>query len=181
MNDPDKNYFNDKLQEIDSPYFSLENFKIFSRQLKENVCSICHLNIRSLSKNIDKLKEFLASLNGSFNVVVVTETWCGKTANKNSLLKIPNYSALHETGKNRKTGVICTYIQKSLKFNVRDDIDILNETLSIESLNKKSRNIVITVAYRPPKGNKKLFKDFCKDFLNKREMSNNVQCPLKRF
>ena len=29
MNDPDKNYFNDKLQEIDSPYFSYENFKIF--------------------------------------------------------------------------------------------------------------------------------------------------------
>ena len=35
MNDPDNNYFNDKLQEIDSPYFSFENFKIFSRQLKE--------------------------------------------------------------------------------------------------------------------------------------------------
>ena len=31
MNDLDKNYFNDKLQEIDSPYFSFENFKIFSR------------------------------------------------------------------------------------------------------------------------------------------------------
>ena len=28
MNDPDNNYFNDKLQEIDSPYVSFENFKI---------------------------------------------------------------------------------------------------------------------------------------------------------
>ena len=35
MNDPDKNYFNDKLQEIDFPYFSFQNFKIFSRELKE--------------------------------------------------------------------------------------------------------------------------------------------------
>ena len=26
MNDPDKNYFNDKLQEIDSPYYFFENF-----------------------------------------------------------------------------------------------------------------------------------------------------------
>ena len=34
MNDLDKNYFNDKLEEIDSPYFSFGNFKIFSRQLK---------------------------------------------------------------------------------------------------------------------------------------------------
>ena len=80
MNDPDKNYFHDKLQEIDSPYFPFENFKIFSKQLKEKPLSISYLNIRSLSKNIDKLKEFLASLNSSFSVVVVTETWCDKSA-----------------------------------------------------------------------------------------------------
>ena len=78
MNDPDKNYFHDKLQEIDSPYFPFENFKIFSKQLKEK--SISYLYIRSLSKNIDKLKELRASLNSSFSVVVVTETWCDKSA-----------------------------------------------------------------------------------------------------
>ena len=69
------------------------------------------------------------------------------------------------------------YIHKSLKFNLRDYIDIFNEsveTLSIEILNKKSRNIVITAAYRPPKRNNKLSKDFCKDFLNKQEMSNKA-------
>ena len=69
------------------------------------------------------------------------------------------------------------YIHKSLKFNLRDYIDIFNEsveTLSIEILNKKSRNIVNTAAYHPPKGNNKLSKDFCKDFLNKQEMSNKA-------
>ena len=35
--------------EIDPPYFSFENFKIFLRQLKEKAFSICYLNIRSLS------------------------------------------------------------------------------------------------------------------------------------
>ena len=39
--------------------------------------------------------------------------------------------------------------------------------LFIEILNKKSLNIVITATYRTPKGNNELFKDFCKDFLNK--------------
>ena len=48
------------------------------------------------------------------------------------------------------------------------------ETLSIEILNKKSRNIVITAANRPPKGNNKLFKGIRKDFLNKQEMSNKA-------
>ena len=48
------------------------------------------------------------------------------------------------------------------------------ETLSIEILNKKSRNIVIAAAYRSPKGNYKLFKEFCKDLLNKQEISNKA-------
>ena len=73
---------------------------------------------------------------------------------------------------------------QNLKFNVRDGIDIFNEsveTLSIEILSKKSRNIVIAVVYRPPKGNNKLFKDFCKDFLNKQEMSNKAAFLLRDF
>ena len=73
MHDPEKNYFSAKLQEIDSPYFSFENFKIFLRQLKEKALSIFHLYVRGLSKNNDKLIEFLASLNVSFSDVVVTE------------------------------------------------------------------------------------------------------------
>ena len=73
---------------------------------------------------------------------------------------------------------------QNLKFNVRDGIDIFNEsveTLSIEILSKKSRNIVIAAVYRPLKGNNKLFKDFCKDFLNKQEMSNKAAFLLRDF
>ena len=180
MNDPGKNYFNDKLQEIDSLYFSFENSKILSRQFKEKAFSICLFNITSLTKNINILKEFLASLNGSFSVVVVTDTWWDKAANKNSVLEIPNYSALHKTRKNKKR---CLYIHKSLKPNVRDNINIFNESvesMSIEILNKKSLNIVIIVAYRPPKESNKLFIDFYKDFLNKHEMSNKAALANKR-
>ena len=87
INYPDKNCFNGKLQEIDSLYFSFKNFKKLSRQLKGKRFSICHLSIRSLNTNFDKLKEFLASSNGSFSVAIVTESWCNKTANKNSILE----------------------------------------------------------------------------------------------
>ena len=31
INDPEKNYFNDQLQEIDSPKYFFENFKMFSK------------------------------------------------------------------------------------------------------------------------------------------------------
>ena len=85
-------------------------------------------------------------MNGSFRVVVVTETWCDETTKKNSLLEMPNYSALHKTRKNRKGDGLCIHIHNNLNFNVRDDIDIFNEsvkTLSIEILNKKLRNTVL--------------------------------------
>ena len=71
-------------------------------------------------------------------VLVVTETWYDETANKDSLLEIPNYSALHKTTKNKKRGGICLYIRKSLKSNARDDTDMFNklvDTLAIEKYN----------------------------------------------
>ena len=42
-NDPDKNFFNDKLQETDSPYFSLENFAAISEKLNRNNFSMLYL------------------------------------------------------------------------------------------------------------------------------------------
>ena len=72
--DPDKNFFNDKLQQIDSPYFSVENFIAISEQLNKENFSILHLNIRSFNANIDNFREFLGSLNGNFSVIVLSES-----------------------------------------------------------------------------------------------------------
>ena len=76
---------------------------------------------------------------------------------------------MRKTRKSQKGDGNMHIYSQSLKFNIRNDIDIFNEwlePLSAEILNKKSRNIVITAACRPPKGNNKLIKDFCKDFLS---------------
>ena len=101
-NDPDKKFFNDKLQEIDSPYFSLEHFAAISEKLNRNNFSMLHLNIRSLNKNIDDFREFLASCKESFSVFVLTEPWCGETANNNSLLILENYNSVHQTRRKQK-------------------------------------------------------------------------------
>ena len=115
-NDPDKNFFNDKLQEIDSPYFSLESFTAISEKLNRNNFSLLHLNIRSLNKNIDDFREFLASFKGCFSVIVLTESWCDETAINNSLLNLENYNSVHQTRKGKKGGRICIYIHNSLDF-----------------------------------------------------------------
>ena len=60
-------------------------------------------------------------------------------------------------------------------------VDKAVETLSIKILNKKSRNTITATAFPPPKGNNKLFKDFYKDFLNKKEISNKANFVLGDF
>ena len=56
-----------------------------SEQLNRDNFSILHLDIRNLNTNIDDFREYLASLNGNFSVVVLTESWCDETANESSL------------------------------------------------------------------------------------------------
>ena len=155
-NDPDKNFLNDKLQEI---FLNRNNF------------SLLHLNIRSLNKSIDDFREFLASFKGSFSVIVLTKSWCDETAINNSLLNLENYNSVHQTRKGKKGGGICIYIHNSLDFKIRNDIDKFDddlETCSVEIVNSKSKNFIITGIFRPPKSDVKLLKNYCKNLLKKK-------------
>ena len=100
--DSDKHFFNNKLQQIDSAYFSVETFTATSEQLNKDNFSILHLNIRSPNANIDNFRELLVSLNGTFSVIVLTRSWCDETANENSLLNLDNYHSVHQTCNNKK-------------------------------------------------------------------------------
>ena len=111
MNDPDNNFSSDKLQQIDSPYFSVETVKTISEQLNGKNFYILHLNIRSRAKSIDNFREFLVSLKGSFNTIDLTESWCDETAN-NSLLNLKNNYSVHQTRQNKKRRNLRMYSQK---------------------------------------------------------------------
>ena len=136
-----------------------------------------HLNIRSLNKNIDDFREFLASFKGSFSVIVLTESWCDETANNNSLLILQNYNSVHQTRKNKKGGRTCIYIHKRVDFKIRNDIDKFDydlETSSIETVNSKSKNFIITGIYRPPKSDVKELKNYCKNLLKRKNTNGKT-------
>ena len=119
------------------------------------------------------LGTFLASLN--FSVIVLTESWHSETANENSLLNLDNYYSVHQTRKNKKGRGICIYIHKHLEFNLRNDTDNFNneiETCSVAIVNSKSKNFV--GVYRPPKGDRKVFKNYCKVFLKRKSASSKT-------
>lgn len=159
-NDPDDNFFNDKTEKFESPYFSSDNFKVVSDNLQGNSFSILHLNIRSLSKNIENFGNLLSQFERKFKVIVITESWCDETANGNSLLQLPEYNVLHKTRNGCKGGGISFFIHKSLHFKLISHLDEMSdvyESFSIEIINENSKNIVVTGIYRPPKGDARLF------------------------
>ena len=59
LSDPDFNFFNDNnLKMIDTQYCSPNDILITS---SENSFSVLHVNIRSITKNLEKLKDLLAN------------------------------------------------------------------------------------------------------------------------
>ena len=71
--DPDSNFLNKKVNSVESTYYTHEEFVSFSGNLSENF-SIIHLNISSLQKNVDKLKDSLNDIKRKFSVIVLSES-----------------------------------------------------------------------------------------------------------
>ena len=114
-------------------------------------------------------------MKGHFKIIVLTETWCGDTATKNSIYQIPNYTVIHKTRKEKQGGGLCMFIRNDLNFKLRNDLDKFDsdiETLTIEIENRNSKNIVLSGIYRPPQGNINSFKDHLKTIMSKNSLTN---------
>ena len=61
--DPDKNFFDTNIQNIDTPYISPKEFERFSCILHSKCFSILYLNIRSLKKNFDSHRSIVCEVN----------------------------------------------------------------------------------------------------------------------
>ena len=61
------------------------------------------MNAGSLNENIDIFRRFLASSKVNISVIVLTGSWCDKTANKNFILNfLLNYYSIHQVEKHIK-------------------------------------------------------------------------------
>ena len=70
--DPDTNFLTDINLSLCDYYTEFEYNQCFQ---KNNQFSILNLNVRSLPKNIDAVKHFLAGLHTRFSILSFTETW----------------------------------------------------------------------------------------------------------
>ena len=152
-NDPDDNFFN-KNRFSDTNYFTIEETKSKLSCCDNKSFSILHLNIRTFKKNFDLLVNFLATLSLNFKVICVTEIWCSIEHNNSDLYKLTNYSSIHQTRNSGKNdGGLAIFLYNTLTYSVRKDLSTNNEdieSLCVEIINTKSKNILVNTSYRQP-------------------------------
>ena len=102
-----------------------------------------------------------------------SDTWLDDL--DNSTYELPNYISKHQARSDRRGGGVSIYIHNSLKFKERSDLAINNkniESLTLEILSEKTRNVLVNVLYRPPVGQCAQFENFLTTFFSRTKSCN---------
>ena len=154
---PSKLYFNPLRQNDDNQaiiydntceYFSNQDFN--SNINSVNELSILNLNIRSMSKNIDKLKEHLEVLNHKFSIIAIQETWFKEDTPLN-YFNLRNYCLETVNRIDCQVGGVGLYVLNDIDYKLRDDLRCQNEVYEscfIEINRSEDKNIILGVVYR---------------------------------
>ena len=130
-NDPDENIFNN-LSQIDSVFYAVEEAATSLKIFNDKTFSVLHLNVRSLNKNFESLKELLTTIKFEFKVICLTETWCMDDPRNETLFNLENYTSINQVRKHGRGGGVCVFIPNSLTFKLRSDLG--TNSNDIESL-----------------------------------------------
>ena len=125
------------------------------------------MNTQSLPGNFDKVTNVLSTLNLNFSMIGISETWLKDSFHS---CDIPGYNYIHEPRRSRTR----------FQFKCRPEIrfsDSCAESLFVEIIRQKERNINVGVIYRPPEKN---VLEFCDelDQLLMTVSANNKLCVL---
>lgn len=107
--------------------------------------------------NFENFKHLLKTLNHTFSVICITETWLSDDDfHSNSDYRLPSYYAEHFERKNKKRGGgVCMYINNSFPYTVKNLASISNadvECLTIDLQVCPGKHYLISTIYRPPSG-----------------------------
>ena len=157
-NDPDLQYFNNVYSAVQNncDYFVEDTFINKCSQLStmNKMFSLLHINIRSISKHLHELDQYLHVLNHNFSVICISETWC-QDYNVNSC-DLQGYKAEHIYRHTKVGGGVALYIKDNIAYHTRLDITKLNDYIECQfkQIHKDSNSygkvIIVGVIYRPP-------------------------------
>ena len=85
-----------------SEYFSVNDINASLNSEAKKSLFLLHVNIRSLSKNLDTLNEHLVTMNRNPDIIAITETRLNEQSVSN--IEIHNYDFLHNDSPTRAGG-----------------------------------------------------------------------------
>ena len=128
-------------------YLTPEQFRL-DNNASSGKLNLLNVNIRSLSKNIDRLKQCLKALDHEFSIIGISETHLkDKPSN---ILNIEGYNLEHVNRIGRQKGGVCLYVSDKIKYKLRNDLCQANSTFEscFIEIECNSQNVVIGVVYR---------------------------------
>ena len=89
-------------------------------------------NVRSVKKNFDSLTDLLSEIDINFQVIGLFETWLKDKPHDYYHLKGYNLEICNRVKK--KGGGVCMYVDEKMPYNMRNDLNELNNLKDTESL-----------------------------------------------
>ena len=118
-------------------------------KINSSKTSIMSLNIRSLNKNFEQLKQIATDF--KTDIIALSEIWNPNT----KALKIPNYhEIITKSRPNKKGGGVGLYLTKNIKYERHTEINNLRlknlELIGVKIKTWDNQKLNIIAAYRPP-------------------------------
>ena len=172
--DPDIHYYNTiSNQTLHSEYYLEDSFchQLKRRSISPKCLSMIHYNIRSIPKHLHDFENYLETLNFRFAIIAFSETWHNESTH--SLYDMEDYNIEQNFRRDRKGGGVCLYIDSSICYSLRTDLDIFDEIVETRFIEISkdsfgtSQDIVVGVFYRPPNTNLDKSNEACLNIINK--------------
>ena len=133
--------------------------------------SLLHLNARSINHNLTNLTDCLTTINHTFTIIGITETWLYNRDQNSDYINISGYNFFQESRDDRSGGGIGLFIKSNINFKQRKDIAVFDsqsiESLFIEIMRPNQKNAIIGIIYRPSSADLSLFMDNLNSILSK--------------
>ena len=161
--DPDVNFYSNV--DIECDYYIEDQFK---KQFAKNNFSILHLNARSLKANFTEINNYVGSLDKSFDIIAISETWLDKSVNLNDFC-IPNYNVTYTNRCDKRGGGVLLYVNKDIHFKKLENYSVaINELLEIVTIELQiqgCKNVIISCIYRTPGSNIEQFTEYIETYM----------------
>ena len=161
-----------------SNYYVEDKFNSYVSKINPRF-SVFHLNIRSLSCHYKELIAFLQLLNLKFDCICLSEVWSTNLKSYDSIFQ--DYIPFFAEPINSKVGGVAIFVKNDYKVCEINELKIpYSSKVRIEDLwaeitNKFGEKHIVSVVYRHPRGDVKLFTEHLENSLSKIESNSGIK------